>query len=330
MFLKGNKKDVSTDNVAHISELISKNGMEEEVENFVTRSVHDIKFTVIIKPAIISLVALVISFFIDLSYVPILGDVSINIGKYLFPSWKPTPSPVVPFTFWWLPVLVYVLFIFLAWLAYNKLKIELVRTPASETIDRIITSYTSVVDSISTALPLIGAAILLISIRLGEAIFVGLSVPFEIKSLIILALGKLFEPVLDQLSVEFQSIVNHVTNFKERYYSKIQIDSSNNLLNKLSPIDSNKNVEISEKAIENLNKFNLLLERTTKLSVVLNSNLSLINQLYEKMNSAADISNEKMEQLKSLANSITQATDSLKDEKAITGLKHLEAIVNKK
>lgn len=330
MFLKGNKGNVSTENVTHISELISKNGMEQEVENFVTRSANDIKFNVIIKPAIISFVALVISFFIDLSKVPFLGDVSINIGRYLFPSWKPTPSPVVPFTFWWLPILVYLLFLLLAWLAYNKLKTEIVRTPASETIDRIITSYTSVVDSISTALPLIGAAILLISIRLGEAIFVGLSVPFEIKSLIILALGKLFEPVLDQLSVEFQSIVNHVTNFKERYYSKIQLDSSNNLLNKLSTTDGNKNIEISETAIANLNKFNALLERTTKLSVVLNSNLGLINQLYEKMNSAADISNERMEQIKSLANSITQATDSLKDEKTITGLKHLEAIVNKK
>ena len=330
MFSKGNRKNISEDNVTHISDLISKNGMEEEVENFVKRSVHDIKFAVIIKPAIISLIALIISFFIDLSSVPFLGDVSINIGKYLFPTWKPTPSPVVPFTFWWLPILVYALFLFLAWLAYNKLKIEIVRTPASETIDRIITSYTSVVDSISTALPLIGAAILLISIRLGEAIFVGLSVPFEIKSLIILALGKLFEPVLDQLSVEFQNIVNHVKDFKERYYSKIQIDNSNSIINKLSTTDIHKSVEISETAIENLNQFNSLLERTAKLSVVLNSNLGLINQLYEKMNTTTDLSNEKMEQLKSLANSITQATDSLKDEKTIIGLKHLEAIVNKK
>jgi hypothetical protein len=330
MFSRGNKRNVPVSNVTHISELISKNGMEEEVESFVKKSVHDIKFAVIIKPAIISLIALIISFFIDLSSVPFFGDVSINIGKYLFPNWKPTPSPVVPFTFWWLPILVYALFLFLAWLAYNKLKIEIVRTPASETIDRIITSYTSVVDSISTALPLIGAAILLISIRLGEAIFVGLSVPFEIKSLIILALGKLFEPVLDQLSVEFQNIVNHVKDFKERYYSKLQIDSSNNILNKLTPAESHKSIEISETSIENLNRFNSLLERTAKLSVVLNSNLGLINQLYEKMNTTTDLSNEKMEQLRSLANSITQATDSLKDEKTIIGLKHLEAIVNKK
>ncbi len=107
---------------------------------------------------------------------------------------------------------------------------EIIRTPASETIDRIISSYTSVTDSISTALPLIGAAILLISIKLGEEIFLGLSVPFEVKALIVLALGKLFEPVLDQLGVEFQNIVNHVRDIKERYFSRIQIENSKNLL----------------------------------------------------------------------------------------------------
>jgi len=35
-------------------------------------------------------------------------------------------------------------------------------------------------------------------------------VPFEVKALIILAIGKLFEPVLDQLGLEFQNIVDTV------------------------------------------------------------------------------------------------------------------------
>jgi hypothetical protein len=48
------------------------------------------------------------------------------------------------------------------------------------------------------------------------------------------------------------------------------------------------------------------------------------------MNSAQSISGEKIEQLKMLANSISQASNSLSDEKTLTGLKHLESIVLKK
>jgi hypothetical protein len=42
------------------------------------------------------------------------------------------------------------------------------------------------------------------------------------------------------------------------------------------------------------------------------------------------ISPEKIVQLKELANSITQASNSLGDEKTISGLKHLESIVVKR
>src|SRR3970282_10363 len=215
-------------------DLYSKDGLEEELERYTQNAVNKIQFTLIIKPTIISFVSLIISFFLDLSTVPILGDITIKIAQSLFPAWQPDPNMISPYSFWWLPVMVYGLFVFLSFLAYNKLRLEIVRTPASETIDRVISSYTSVIDSIATALPLIGAAILLISIQLGEEVFLGLSVPFEVKALIVLALGKLFEPVLDQLSVEFQNVVNHVSDIKERYFSRIQIENSKNILKQIS------------------------------------------------------------------------------------------------
>ena len=179
-------------------DIYTKNGLEEELANYSQTAVDKIRFTLIIKPALISFVALIISFFLDISYVPFLGNISVKIATSLFPAWKPSEAMIAPYSFWWLPVIVYLFFLFFSYLAYSKLKLEIVRTPASETIDRIITSYTTIVDSISTALPLIGAAILLISIKLGEEVFLGLSVPFEVKALIVLAIGKLFEPVLDQ------------------------------------------------------------------------------------------------------------------------------------
>ncbi|HKB85199.1 MAG TPA: hypothetical protein VKD08_03435 [Ignavibacteriaceae bacterium] len=315
-------------NLTGTADLYAKNGLEDELDNYKEEAISRIKFSVIIKPAIISFVALILSFFLDLSYVPILGNVSINLGKALFPTWQPAQEIVEPFSFWWLPIIIYGLFMFLAFLAFNKLKLEVLRSPVSETIDRIITSYESVIDSISTALPLIGAAILLISIKLGEEIFLGLSVPFEIKALIILALGKLFEPVLDQLGVEFQNVVTHVQDMKERYFSRIQVENSKNLIKQLStPGSGGRGVEFSVKDLET---YKMLLEQTSALSETLVANFSSVHEILEKINHIQGISPEKVEQLRSLADSIQKASITLGDEKTREGLKHLEAIVVKK
>lgn len=310
-------------------DIYSKDGLEEELERYTHTAVSNIKFTLIIKPAIISAIALFISFFLDLSTVPILGDVTIKIAQSLFPSWQPDPGMISPYSFWWLPVVVYALFLFLSYLAYNKLRLEIIRTPASETIDRVISSYTSVIDSISTALPLIGAAILLISIQLGEEVFLGLSVPFEVKALIVLAIGKLFEPVLDQLGVEFQNVVNHVVDIKERYFSRIQIENSRNLLKQLNT-SSGSAAKGPELTLKDLESYRNVLEQTARLSEIVQKNFVTVHAVLEKISTVQSISPEKILQLKELANSITQASNSLGDEKTVAGLKHLESIVVKR
>jgi hypothetical protein len=310
-------------------DLYSKDGLEEELERYTHTAVSNIKFNLIIKPAVISFIALVVSFFLDLSTVPILGDVTIKIAQSLFPAWQPNANMISPYSFWWLPVVVYALFIFLSYLAYNKLRLEIIRTPASETIDRIVSSYTSVIDSISTALPLIGAAILLISIQLGQEVFLGLSVPFEVKALIVLALGKLFEPVLDQLGVEFQNVVNHVSDIKERYFSRIQIENSKNLLKQLSG-GSGSVARGAEITLKDLESYKNILEQTARLSELIQRNFATVHSVLEKISTVQSISPEKILQLKELANSITQASHSLGDEKTVTGLKYLESIVVKR
>jgi len=313
-----------------LSEIFAKNGLENEIEGFTNEALSKIKFSLIIKPAIISAVALFISFFLDLSSVPFLGNISISIAKSIFPAWQPAQSDFTPFSFWWLPILTYLFFIFLAKLSYDKLKMEVLRTPASETIDRVINSYTSIIDSISTALPLIGAAILLISIRLGETVFLGLSVPFEIKALIILALGKLFEPVLDQLGVEFQNVVNHVKDLKERYFSRIQLENSKNLVNRINHQDAFPAPSISVDSISIVENFNSALENTVNLSNSLSKNFFSLNQLIEKINISEAVNSEKLNQLKIIAESISKAAASLNDERTVTGLKYLESIVIKR
>jgi len=306
---------------------VFKNGLEDEVNKYKDGTLRSLKFNVVFKPAIISFVALIFSFFLDLSYVPILGNISVSLGKALFPTWQPAVEEIVPYSFWWLPVIVYVLFVLLAYLAFNKLKTEIMRSPATETIDRIIASYTSVIDGVSTALPLIGAALLLISIKLGEEIFLGLSVPFEIKALIILAVGKLFEPVLDQLGVEFQNVVNHVKDIRDKYFSRIQIENSRNLIKQISGQSYSKLPEISQKDMQ---VYRDLLEETTRYSEAIAKNFTSIFTVLEKIRSIETLTSDKISELNKLAESLSQASIHLGDEKTLAGLKHLENIVVRK
>ncbi|MCK7518812.1 MAG: hypothetical protein MZV64_14340 [Ignavibacteriales bacterium] len=68
---------------------VANNELELELEEYTRSAVRKIQFTVIIKPAVISFIALFISFFLDLSSVPILGNITIDIAKSLFPTWQP-------------------------------------------------------------------------------------------------------------------------------------------------------------------------------------------------------------------------------------------------
>jgi len=301
-------------------------GLEEELDSYTRSAVTRIRFNTIIKPAIISLIALIISFFIDVASVPILGEVTFDLAKTLFPGWQPPVDAFEPYSFWWLPVAVYALFIFISYLAYNRLKLEIIRTPASETIDRIIEASTSVIDSISTALPLIGAAILLVSIKLGEEIFLGLSVPFEIKALIILAIGKLFQPVLDQLGVDFQNVVNHVKDIRDKYFSRIQIESSKSLIKQFNQSGMGGGAAVS---VQDMEKYKAVVTESARMSEIIHKNFAAVTAMMEKVNSVQQISSDKIQQLNTLANSITQASSSLTDERTLVGLKHLEAIVKK-
>jgi len=309
----------------------SKNGLEERVDRYKEAALNNIRFSVIVKPAVISFVALLFSFFLDLSTVPILGNITVKLAQILFPKWQPVTESFTPYSFWWLPVVVYIFYIILAYAAFTKLKKEVMRTPASETIDKIISAYTTIIDSVSMTLPLIGAALLLISIKLGEEVFLGLSVPFEVKALIILALGKLFEPVLDQLGLELQSVVNHVTDMRDKYYSKLQSRNTQSIIKQLSIQQSNSAAgKLPELSLKDLEVYKNLLSQTSQMSKELMNNFNSIHALLEKINGMQNLSSEKVEELKTLAQSISTASQSLSDEKTLTGLKYLESIVVKK
>jgi hypothetical protein len=172
----------------------------------------------VLRSALPSFLLLLLSLVVDVSYVPFLGRVANNFAGFLFPGAQMTNQAVEPVRFWWLPFAAYILFILFAYLSNRNLKKQIAtKGPAEDIISRIIESYSGLVDAIATALPLLGAAILLISIKEGPTIFLGFSVPFEVKSILILAIGKLFGSVFEVQGLQFQAITEEVNKFETEY-----------------------------------------------------------------------------------------------------------------
>ncbi|MCU7490178.1 MAG: hypothetical protein ACM3UR_08460 [Bacteroidota bacterium] len=314
------------------SYIFKSNGLEEEIDRFKESKLREIKFTVVTKHILFSLLALFLSFFLDLAYVPILGNVTINITKSIFPNWTPVNQAFHSVSFWWMPVIAYIFFLLFAYKAYGELRREVKQSTSPDIIDRIIGSSISIIDGIATALPLIGAAILLISIKLGPEVFLGLSVPFEIKALIVLALGKLFEPVLDELSVEFQHVINRANELKNRYYAQTQIEHFQKVIDQLS--ESTKMSNIAAVAdympISDLRQYEEVYARMAELSQVMHQNLKNALDMMEKINTLPAVNLQKLGELKTLAESLANASNALKDEKTLKALQSLEQIVVRK
>lgn len=172
-------------------------------------------------PMLPSFIALVVSIFIDVSRVPFLGNVAENLARSIFPTAELFNKAIEPLTFWWIPWLVYGIFLLCSELSFRKLLSEVsTKGISQEIIERITSRYASIVDGLGTALPLLGAAILLISIKEGPTIFLGFSVPFEIKAIVILAIAKLFEIVFDSQGLKFAEIREDLNTLEKEYFSE--------------------------------------------------------------------------------------------------------------
>ena len=215
-----------------------KDNMERRVQELMSESTeyHELKQFVIDKgvskiqaegfagrfaAALPSFIAIVLSIFIDVAKVPFLGKTAENLANAIFPGSVSLNKGVEPVSLWWMPFIVYGIFVLLAELSYRKLLKEVsTKGVSQEIIERITNRYASIVDGIGTALPLLGAAILLISIKEGPVIFLGLSVPFEIKSIIILAVAKLFEIVFDSQGLKFAELREELNDLEKEYFSE--------------------------------------------------------------------------------------------------------------
>jgi methyl-accepting chemotaxis protein len=208
-----------------VQELLKQSTEYHELKQYViNRGVNKIQAEGVagrFAPAIPSLIALILSVFIDVSKVPFLGKIAESLAQMIFPGSVTLNKGVEPVALWWMPFIVYALFILLAELSYRKLMKEVTTKGCSqEIIERITNRYAAIVDGIGTALPLLGAAILLISIKEGPIIFLGFSVPFEIKSIVILAVAKLFETVFDSQGLKFAELREELNDLEKEYFTE--------------------------------------------------------------------------------------------------------------
>ncbi|MEO8664679.1 MAG: hypothetical protein ABI462_04205, partial [Ignavibacteria bacterium] len=217
------KHDIELSNIK--SEIIKKN--LEKISSEINKT--------IFKAGLPSLLLVILSYFIGISDLPVVGNIFNALASYISPGIVQESTQINPVSLWWFPFVTYIIFIVCALRANNSIRREILLNGASEaSITRIIDRYSGIVDGIGTALPLLGAAILLISIEKGPAIFLGFAVPFEIKSIIILAVAKLFDSVFDALALRYQEVQEEVKNAERVYYYQKQAKLQKSILERMT------------------------------------------------------------------------------------------------
>ncbi len=234
-----------------------KEGFSEIVEirkHIVEKSLNEISKAGtkdVLKALIPSIIVLIFSLYIDVARVPVLGDVAQRMFSSVF---KLEMTEVQPVQFWWLPFAAFGLFMIFAWMSNASLKKQItLKGPSEEIITRTVDNYSGLVDSIATAMPLLGAAILLVSTQLGKDVFLGFSVPFEIKSIVILAIGKLFSTVFETQALQYQTMTEEVSNVEKEYNYYTQFQVQNKLVDTIKV--SNEQLMVSLTGSGSFSKF---------------------------------------------------------------------------
>lgn len=191
---------------------------------------------------------------------PLLSFLVVIISIVLFPFTK------VPFDYFQdtlifvfsyvFPLLVFGVYVLMAYKANSELSKDKHLTEAKITLK--VDKYSGIVDGIGTALPLIGAALLLYyAVKPNSTeIFYGFAAPLEIKSIFLLASAKLYESMFDSLAERYLTIVrseNDNAQLLEALKKRI-VEFSNEDIVKLDSISqmANQNSEALNGFVNNL------------------------------------------------------------------------------
>ncbi len=191
---------------------------------------------------------------------PTLSFLVVIISIVLFPFTK-VPFDYFQNTFIFIfsyvfPLLVFAVYVLMAYKANSELSKDKHLTEAKITLK--VDKYSGIVDGIGTALPLIGAALLLYyAVKPNSTeIFYGFAAPLEIKSIFLLASAKLYESMFDSLAERYLTIVrseNDNAQLLEALKKRI-VEFSNEDIVKLDSISqmANQNSEALNGFVNNL------------------------------------------------------------------------------
>lgn len=144
---------------------------------------------------------------------PALSFMVVVLSIVLFPFTKVPidylQGPLIFFFSYLFPLIVFGVYALMGFRANKELKNDKQLTEAKITLK--VDKYSGIVDGIGTALPLIGAGLLLYyAVKPNSSeIFYGFAAPLEIKSIFLLASAKLFESMFDSLAERYLTIVRN-------------------------------------------------------------------------------------------------------------------------
>lgn len=316
-----------------------------EIRNFVIdkkiRQIENEGFSTLFKAALPSFILLLVSFFVDIAYVPFLGKVANQFAAMLFPGTEVLNQGVEPIQFWWLPLVAYLIFIFCAFLSNNALKKEIALRGVSEgSISRIIDRYSGIVDAIGTALPLLGAAILLVSIKEGPTIFLGFSVPFEVKAIVVLAMGKLFDSVFSSQALKYQEIAVEIGKIEEEYYFEKEEGTRLATLNELKELreagmgnGAGKVNNIPQITREQLEEIRSVVKSTSEINDQFAKNIANLNNTVTQLNKANILDPQLVSNFDRIGEGLGKVTEVIQksteySEKLQTNMSSVKTIVS--
>jgi hypothetical protein len=267
--------------------------------------------SILLKAAFPSFLLLILSFFVDVSYVPVLGKVAQNFASWIFPGTTWLNQNVEPIRFWWLPVILYIIFVLCAYLANRSLKKEVMTKGASENIiSRIVERYSGIVDGLGTALPLLGAAFLLVSIKEGPTLFIGFSVPFEVKSIIILAIARLFNSVFETQALRYSEVYEDLKKVESEYYYEQQEVLQTSIIDELKVMNTNVEKGLIQPELKGISKEEAdqvykLVKMTHDITANFTNNVSNLKAAVSDLNTSKLFDSGSIEQAQALANTIS-------------------------
>ncbi len=313
--------EVSYDSIRKYDEELS--GIKKEIIERNMKTLDTVGYKTIMRAGLPSLLLLILSFFIGVEYVPLFGNIFQSISNYINPNQVSSGTDVQPISLWWFPFIVYLVFIYFGIKANMALKKELSGKGSSEAaITRIIDRYNGIVDGIGTALPLLGAAILLISIEKGPTIFLGFAVPFEIKSILILAIAKLFESVFDALALKYQEIQEEVNTVERIYYYQKEAMVQRNILEKMIPRQGPVEIRTSV-TDEQLRKIYDTMKATEDLSIS-------IRNLISELSNIRLPDERALKELERTSQFVGETISGLKDNNVLKSLENLVVLSGKR